>query len=206
MCIRDRLELQGKSLSAEQERLKDKLNIINENKSTKLQEQQQLTTQWLTLREQLKIELELSAFEQINADMQARKQHFEALNNANNQLQKLKQTTQQQTELVLGLDKQLVNLTNLSQNKTVQLNQLHQQAEQNKQNLQSQLAKIASTYQKLSKLMQDNQTILPDIFNVYQNDEAAGSEVATNEFSDVLPLQNAWLSELEQQGLSLIHI
>ena len=48
--------------------------------------------------------------------------------------------------------------------------------------------------------MQDNQTILPDIFNVYQNDEAAGSEVATNEFSDVLPLQNAWLSELEQQG------
>ena len=196
----EQLELQGKSLSAEQERLKDKLNIINENKSTKLQEQQQLTTQWLTLREQLKIELELSAFEQINADMQARKQHFEALNNANNQLQKLKQTTQQQTELVLGLDKQLVNLTNLSQNKTVQLNQLHQQAEQNKQNLQSQLAKIASTYQKLSKLMQDNQTILPDIFNVYQNDEAAGSEVATNEFSDVLPLQNAWLSELEQQG------
>ena len=195
----EQLELQGKSLSAEQERLKEKLNLINENKSTKLQEQQQLSQQWLTLREQLEIELELSAFEQINTDIQARRQHFEALNNANNQLQKLKHTKHQQTELVLELDKQLVNLTNLSQNKTVQLNQLCQQIEQNKQNLEQLLAKVDSTYQKLNASMQKSQLALPETFNVYQHLESASSEVAANEFTNVFPLQNAWLSELEQQ-------
>ncbi|MBA6390531.1 AAA family ATPase [Colwellia sp. BRX10-3] len=197
----EQLELQGKTLSSEQDRLKEKLNLTIENKAIKQQEQQQLSQQWSALRELLKIDFELSAFEQIKADIQARRQHFEQLNNANNQLQQLKQGMQIQVELVLGLEKQLVNLSNQRQNKTVQLNQLQQHIEQNKQNLNHKLEQISQEWQKLSLFMQECQLVMPECFSVYQfSDTTEGSGISPNEFIDVVQLQQTWINELEQQS------
>jgi exonuclease SbcC len=198
----EQLELQGKALSSEQDRLEEKLNLTSENKAIKQQEQQQLSQQWSALRELLKIDFELSAFEQIKADIQARRQHFDQLNNANNQLQQLKQGMQKQVELVLALEKQLVNLSNQRQNKTVQLNQLQQHIEQNKQNLNHKLEQISQEWQKLSLFMQDCQLVMPECFSVYQFSDTDTEEngISANEFVDVVPLQQTWINELEQQS------
>ncbi|ASP47104.1 AAA family ATPase [Cognaticolwellia beringensis] len=198
----EQLELQGKALSSEQDRLKEKLNFIIENKAIKQQEQQSLTQQWLALRELLKIDFELSAFEQIKADIHARRQQFEQLNNANNQLQQLKQIKQQQSELVLALEKQLVNLSNQRENKAVQLSQLQQQIEQNKQNLNHKLEQISQEWQKLSLLMQDCQLVTPECFSVYQtcDTDTQGSNISPHEFVNVVQLQQTWINDLEQQS------
>ncbi|MFT5813676.1 MAG: exonuclease SbcC [Psychroserpens sp.] len=196
----EQLELQGKALSSEQDKLEEKLNLTSENKAIKQQEQQQLSQQWSALRELLKIDFELSAFEQIKVDIQARRQYFEQLNNANNQLQQLKQGMQKQVELVLELEKQLVNLSNQRQNKTVQLNQLQQHIEQNKQNLNHKLEQISQEWQKLSLFMQDCQLVMPEYFSVYQFPDTEGSGISANEFFDVVQLQQTWINELEQQS------
>jgi exonuclease SbcC len=209
----EQLELQGKNLSSEQERLKERFNLVTENKVIKQQEQQYLTQQWLVQREFLNMAVELSAFEQITADMQTRRQNFEQLNNANNQLQQLKQGQQQQVELVLRLEKQLVNLVNLSQNKTVQLSQLQQQIVQNKQNLIDKLAQITQEWQKLTVFMQTCQLVMPACFAVFNqantdtesdagiDDINAPNNVITpNNFVDLVSLQQAWINELEQQS------
>jgi exonuclease SbcC len=46
----EKLELQGKGLSAEQDRLKEKLILVTENQRVKQQEQQQLAQHWLQQR------------------------------------------------------------------------------------------------------------------------------------------------------------
>jgi exonuclease SbcC len=198
----EQLELQGKNLSSEQDRLKERFNLVTENQAIKQQEQQHLTQQWLAQKELLKIDVELSAFEQIKADMQTRRQHFEQLNNANNQLQQLKQGQQQQVELVARLEKQLVNLANQSQNKTVQLNQLQQQIGQNKQTLIDKLAQITQEWQKLTVFMQKCQVVMPECFAVFNpaDLDAVGSGITPNEFVDLVQLQQSWINELEQQS------
>jgi exonuclease SbcC len=211
----EQLELQGKNLSSEQERLKERFNLVTENKTIKQQEQQYLTQQWLAQRELLNMAVELSAFEQITADIQTRRQNFEQLNNVNNQLQKLKQGQQQQAELVSKLEKQLVNLVNLSQNKTVQLSQLQQQIVQNKQNLIDKLIQITQEWQKLTVFMQRCQLIMPACFAVFNQantdtesdtdtdivDVNASNNIITpNNFFDLVSLQQAWINELEQQS------
>jgi exonuclease SbcC len=205
----EQLELQGKKLSSEQERLKERFNLVTENKAIKQQEQQYLTQQWLAQRELLNMTVELSAFEQITADMQTRRQNFEQLNNVNNQLQQLKQGQQQQAELVSRLEKQLVNLVNLSQNKTVQLNQLQQQIVQNKQNLIDKLAQITQEWQKLTVFMQTCQLVMPACFAVFNQADtdtdivdinAPNHIITADNFVDLVSLQQAWINELEQQS------
>lgn len=196
----EQLETEGKALSSEQDRLKEKLNFITENKAIKQQEQQSLSQQWLALRELLKIDFELSAFEQIKADIHARRQQFEQLNNANNQLQQLKQSKQQQSELVLGLEKQLVNLSNQRENKAVQSSQLQQQIAQNKQNLNHKLEQISQEWQKLSLLMQDCQLVMPECFSVFQPSNTANNTFSPNTFADAVQLQQTWINDLEQQS------
>jgi exonuclease SbcC len=205
----EQLELQGKNLSSEQERLKERFNLVTENKTIKQQEQQHLTQQWLAQRELLNMAVELSAFEQITAGMQTRRQNFEQLNNANNQLQQLKQGQQQQAELVSRLEKQLVNLVNLSQNKTVQLNQLQQQIVQNKQNLIDKLTKITQEWQKLTVFMQKCQLVMPACFAVFNQTDtdtdvvdinAPNNSITPNNFVDLVSLQQVWINELEQQS------
>jgi exonuclease SbcC len=205
----EQLELQGKNLSSEQERLKERFNLVTENKAIKQQEQQHLTQQWLAQRELLNMAVELSAFEQITAGMQTRRQNFEQLNNANNQLQQLKQGQQQQAELVSRLEKQLVNLVNLSQNKTVQLNQLQQQIVQNKQNLIDKLTKITQEWQKLTVFMQKCQLVMPACFAVFNQTDtdtdvvdinAPNNSITPNNFVDLVSLQQVWINELEQQS------
>jgi len=198
----EHLELQGKTLSSEQARLKEKLHLVTENQTVKQQEQQNLAQQWLAQRAVLKIDFALSAFEQIKAEIETRQQHFEQLNNAHNQLQQLKYGQQQQLELVAGLEKQLVNLSNLSQNKRVQLSQLEQHIVQNKQNLNHKLGAISQEWQKLNSFMQRCQLVIPEYFAVFnQTDtDVAGSSVTPNEFDDVGQLQQTWINELEQQS------
>jgi exonuclease SbcC len=201
----EQLELQGKNLSSEQDRLKERFNLVTENKTIKQQEQQYLTQQWLAQRELLNMAVELSAFEQITADIQTRRQNFEQLNNVNNQLQQLKRGQQQQAELVSRLEKQLVNLVNLSQNKTVQLNQLQQQIVQNKQNLIDKLSQIAQEWQKLTVFMQRCQLVMPACFAVFNQADivdvdASNNIITPNKFVDLVSLQQAWINELEQQS------
>ncbi|MBA6224084.1 AAA family ATPase [Colwellia sp. MB02u-18] len=209
----EQLELQGKNLSSEQDRLKERFNLVTENKAIKQQEQQYLTQQWLAQRELLNMAVELSAFEQITADIQARRQNFEQLNNVNNQLQQLKQGQQQQAELVSRLEKQLVNLVNLSQNKTVQLNQLQQQIVQNKQNLIDKLTQITQEWQKLTVFMQRCQLVMPACFAVFNQANTdterdtgivdvnvSNNIITADNFVDLVSLQQAWINELEQQS------
>ncbi|MBA6291135.1 AAA family ATPase [Colwellia sp. MB3u-70] len=209
----EQLELQGKNLSSEQDRLKERFNLVTENKAIKQQEQQYLTQHWLAQRELLNMAVELSAFEQITADIQARRQNFEQLNNVNNQLQQLKQGQQQQAELVSRLEKQLVNLVNLSQNKTLQLNQLQQQIVQNKQNLIDKLTQITQEWQKLTVFMQRCQLVMPACFAVFNQANTdtesdtgivdvnvSNNIITADNFVDLVSLQQAWINELEQQS------
>ena len=198
----DQLEQQGKTLSSAQDRLKEKLNFVGENQAVKQQEQQYLAQQWLTQRTLLGLDVELSEFAQIEANIQARQQHFEQLNNANSQLQQLKQAQQQQVTLLTGQEKQLLTLSNQSQNQTLQLKQFRQQAEQNKQSLMLKLTQISQEWQKLSTFMQASHLTLPDCFTVFNqvDIDATQTDAAQDKFNALVQLQQAWINELEQQS------
>ncbi len=202
----EQLEQQGKKLSSEQDRLKEKLKLVAENKTIKQQEKQYLVEQWTAQRELLKIAAELSAFAEIEANIQTRQQRFEQLNHANNQLQQLKQAQQQQSELVLSLEKQWLNLTNQSQAQTVQFTQLQQQIAQNKQNFTDKLAYIAQQWQTLSRLMQESAVRMPECFSVFTQSNSGAEEegdeakLSSSEFENIVSLQQSWLNELEQQS------
>ena len=200
----EQLEQQGKTLSSEQDRLKEKLSLVSQNQTAKQQEQQYLAQQWLAQRVLLKIDVELSAFEHINSDIQTRRQHFEQLNNANKQLQQLKQHQQQQVELVSGLEKQCLNLSNQRQNKAVQLSQLQQQILQHQQSLSHKLEQILQEWQKLKLLVQECQLVMPQCFAVFSQTHADSSPIENpitlNEFNTTAQLQQGWISDLEQQS------
>lgn len=198
----EQLEQQGKTLSSAQDRLKEKLNFVAENQALKQQEQQQLTEQWLTQRGLLNIDFDLSAFTQIEENIQARQQHFEQLNNANNQLQQLKLAQQQQVELLTGQEKQLLTLSNQLQNQTTQLSQLQQQSEQNTQSLALKLTQISQEWQKLSAFMQACQLPIPECFTVFnQMDiDVSQTSMTLDEFNAMVQLQQTWINELEQQS------
>ncbi len=207
----EELELQGKGLSAEQDRLKEKLILITENQGVKQQEQQQLTENWLQQRELLQLNLELSAFDQIKENIQARQQHFEQLNNANSQLQQVKHAHQQQLEVVSSQEKALLNQSNLIQTQTVQFTQLQQQIEQNKQSINHKQALVAQEWQKLSEAMQGDQLVIAECFGVYgqatmaDNEQTIDSSVTDNEitenaFTELVQLQQNWFNEIEQQS------
>jgi len=208
----EQLESQGKRLSAEQERLTERLTLVTKNKSQKQQEQQYLAEQWLTQRELLTLDVELSAASEIAANIQARQARFEQLNNANSQLQQLKQAQQQQLSLVSNLEKQVLNLTNQLQAQTVQFTQLEQNIAQNKQNINDKLSQIVQQWQKLSALLTDAQVLMPDCFAVFSqsniadpegqlaSDELAPDELTQNDFEQSVLLQQSWLHELEQQS------
>jgi exonuclease SbcC len=207
----EKLELQGKGLSTEQDRLKEKLILITENQGVKQQEQQQLTDKWLQQRELLQLNLELSAFDQIKENIQARQQHFEQLNNANSQLQQVKHAHQQQLEVVSSQEKTLLNQSNLIQTQTVQFTQLQQQVEQNKQSIKHKQALVAQEWQKLSEAMQGAQLAIAECFGVYGqatrpdneqtiDNSVTGSEITENAFNELVQLQENWFTEIEQQS------
>ena len=195
----EQLELQGKGLSSEQERLTERLNFITENKVIKQQEQDNLSQQWLTQRELLKLDFDLSAFEQIKASIEARQQYFTQLNNANSQLQQLKQAQQQQVELIAKQEKQLFTLSNQRQNQTTQHSQLQQQIEQNKQNMLDKQAYVTQEWQKLATLMQANELHIADCFTVFSPKEK-GLNASPDDFNTAVSLQQRWLADIEQQS------
>jgi exonuclease SbcC len=198
------LELQGKSLSTEQDRLKEKLILVAENQRVKQQEQQQLAQHWRQQRELLQLNIELSAFEQIKENIVARQQHFEQLNNANSQLQQLKHRHQQQLELVSEQEKNVLNQSNQIHTQTIQLTQLQQQAVQNKRDLSDKKTFITQEWQKLAKAMQAAQLVIAEYFSVYNQyaaaEQALDTDVTSNEFNELIQLQQRWFNELEQQS------
>ena len=195
----EQLEQQGKSLSSEQDRLTERLNLVTENQAIKQQEQHSLSQQWLTQRQLLTLDFDLSAFEQIKANITARQEHFAQLNSANNQLQQLKQGHQQQLDLTTKQEKQLLTLANQIQAQTVQFTQLQQQITQNRDSLNDKQAYISQAWQKLSALMQDCQLAIIDCFAVFST-ARVGAELTAQDFNDSVQLQQNWLNDLEQQS------
>jgi exonuclease SbcC len=200
----EKLEQQGKGLSAEQDRLKDKLILVAENQRVKQQEQQQLAQHWLQQRELLKLNLELSAFEQIKENIEARQQHFEQLNNANSQLQQVKHVHQQQLELVSAQEKNVLNQSNQIHTQTIQFTQLQQQVVQNKKDISDKRTFIAQEWQKLAEAMQIAQLVIAECFNVYiqesDTEQALDTNLTSSEFNELVQLQQSWFNEFEQQS------
>lgn len=200
----EQLERNGKTLSSEHDKLQEKLTLLSQSQQEKKQEQTQLAQQWLTQRELLQINVQLSAFDEIQQHIQARQQQLEQLSQANNQLQQLKQQYQQQLTLVSNQEKQDLQLANQHQANTSQLTRLQQQFEQNQQDLATKLAQISEQWQEFRGLIVDCQLTVPECFAVFGSAMAENeneNDVQTlTEFENSLPLHQQWLAQLEQQS------
>ena len=198
----EQLELEGKTLSSKKERLQEKLNLVAEQKGAKQQEQQHLIQQWQKQRETLALDFELSANAEITKNIVAREYQLEQLNNANNQLQQLKQAQLQQSDLVANVEKQLIHLTNQHQSKTVQFTQLEQQILQSRLNLDDKLEQVSQQWQKLTAMMLDAKIVTPQCFAVFNVNDAKvkNTNSCINYFDDAVALQRSWFDELEQQS------
>lgn len=207
----EQLEKDGKILSSEQDSLTTKLAMLAQSRSAKYQEQQQLNQQWNEHRQLLNITCELSDMLKVEAEINLRQQHFEQLSAAHSQLQKCRQVLQQQSETASRLEKQCLNLANQQQNKTGQLSQHQQQIEQNNQKLTQQAKKISQQWQNLRLQISDvlnasSLATIPACFNVFDvsqvDDDSAHFDSAhfKEAFDNAVPLQLAWITELEQQS------
>ncbi|MGB1262415.1 MAG: AAA family ATPase [Cognaticolwellia sp.] len=198
----EQLEQEGKNLSAEQDRLTEKVNLVRENQGLKQQEQQTLTQKWRQQRQLFAIELELSDYPQLAAHIQTRQQHFAQLNQANSELQQLKQDYQQQAEALNNQEKQLLNLSNQQQAQTMQLQQLQHQCAQNGQTISDKLASINTQWQKLTTQMQASKLNIADCFSVFDHVNEQASDISREALNSAVHSQQLWFDELELQSQS----